>query len=235
MEITTIITTITGITITMTDFIRNPQAIASDSFVLIRQELRAAGYQFEPPLADIIERIIHSTADFDFAEITRVSPGAIEAGIRAIKNGGAIVCDVNMVRVGISQPRVSTFDGSLHCFVGDDETRQRAQAENTTRSAMGLRRAAEKGLLDGGVAVIGNAPTALFEIIRRVDEGLRPALIVGVPVGFVSTVESKEALARVSAMPWITTVGRKGGSPVAVAIVNALLRLAVDAPATEVD
>lgn len=235
MMITTIIITDTITGINMTNFIQNPQAIAADSFALIRQELRAAGHHFEPPLADIIERIIHSTADFDFAEITRVSPGAIEAGIRAIKNGRAIVCDVNMVRVGISQPRLAACGGSLHCFVSDEETRQRARAENTTRSAMGIRRAIEAGLLDGGLAVVGNAPTALFEIIHRVDDGLRPALIVGVPVGFVSTVESKEALTRVTSVPWITTVGRKGGSSVAVAIINALLRLAADAPATEVD
>ncbi len=100
---------------------------------------------------------------------------------------------------------------------------------------MGIRLAAENGWLDNGLVLIGNAPTALYEVINLVDQGLRPALIVGVPVGFVSTVESKNALTQVTAVPWITTIGRKGGSPVAVAIVNALLRLAIDAPATEVD
>jgi precorrin-8X/cobalt-precorrin-8 methylmutase len=100
---------------------------------------------------------------------------------------------------------------------------------------MGMRLAAEQGLLEGGLVVIGNAPTALYEVLYWVKEGIRPALVIGVPVGFVSTVESKEALMRVSTVPWIVTAGRKGGSTVAVAIVNALLRLAGDAAATEID
>jgi precorrin-8X/cobalt-precorrin-8 methylmutase len=100
---------------------------------------------------------------------------------------------------------------------------------------MGMRLAAEQGLLEGGIAVIGNAPTALYEVLHWVKEGIRPALVIGVPVGFVSTVESKEALMQVNAVPWIVTAGRKGGSTVAVAIVNALLRLAGDAAATEID
>jgi precorrin-8X/cobalt-precorrin-8 methylmutase len=100
---------------------------------------------------------------------------------------------------------------------------------------MGLRVAAEQGLLEGSLVAIGNAPTALYEAMQLVREGLRPALIVGTPVGFVNTVESKIALTALTGAPWITTLGRKGGSPVAVAIVNALLRLATAAPATEVD
>jgi precorrin-8X/cobalt-precorrin-8 methylmutase len=95
--------------------------------------------------------------------------------------------------------------------------------------------AAEQGLLDGSIVAIGNAPTALYEVIRLMSEGVRPALVIGVPVGFVSTAESKTALMQVTTVPWIVTVGRKGGSTVAVAIVNALLRLAADVPATETD
>jgi precorrin-8X/cobalt-precorrin-8 methylmutase len=155
--------------------------------------------------------------------------------VQALQMGCAVVTDVNMVKVGISARRLSEFGGSLHCFVAEVEVRQRAEAAGTTRSAMGLRLAAEKGWLEGGLVVIGNAPTALYEVIRLVEAGLRPALIIGVPVGFVSTVESKAALTQVTATPWIVTHGRKGGSPVAVAIVNALLRLAAAAPATEVD
>lgn len=215
--------------------IKEPGTIAADSFALIRRELKVAGFHLSPPHADVIERIIHSTADFDFAEITEFSPNAVEAGQAALKNGCPIVCDVNMVRIGISRPRVTALGGSLHCFVAEPEVRQRAEAAGTTRSAMGVRWAAEQGLIEGGLVVIGNAPTALFEVINLIDEGICPALVVGVPVGFVSTVESKEALSEVTAVPWITTRGRKGGSPVAVAIVNALLRLAVNAPAAEVD
>ena len=145
------------------------------------------------------------------------------------------MCDVNMVRAGISQPRVANLGGSLHCFVADDETRQRAQSGESTRSAMGMRLAAERGLLDNGIIAVGNAPTALYEAIQLVDEGVRPALIIGVPVGFIITAESKKALTQVTTVPWITTLGRKGGSSVAVAIVNALLRLAVDQTPAEVD
>ncbi len=216
-------------------YINNPQTIATDSFALIRHELKAAGHHFNPPIADIVERIIHSTADFEFANTTQLSQGAIEAGVSALQAGCAVVCDVNMVRVGISQPRLTAFGGSLHCLVAEAGTRQRAEIAQITRSAMGIRLAAERGWLDNGLVVIGNAPTALYEVIKLVDQGLRPALIVGVPVGFVSTVESKNTLTQVTSVPWITTIGRKGGSPVAVAIVNALLRLVIDDPATEVD
>jgi precorrin-8X/cobalt-precorrin-8 methylmutase len=212
-----------------------PETIARDSFTLIRQELQAAGYTFESPLAEIVERIIHSTADFEFAALLRLNPGAIEAGLAALRRGCAVVCDVNMVRVGISAPRLARLGGSLHCFVAEAETRERAQAMVTTRSAAGIRMAAEMGLVEGGLVVIGNAPTALFETLKLVEEGYRPALIVGTPVGFVSTVESKRALMQLESVPWLVTMGRKGGSPVAVAVVNALLRLALDAPATEVD
>lgn len=217
------------------EYIQNPAAIATDSFAIIRAELQTQGYHFEPPLAAVIERIIHSTADFEFAATTRFSLGAIEAGIEALRSGCAVVTDVHMVRVGISERRLAALGGSVCCFVADEAIRQRAEADRTTRSAAGIRLAAEKGLLTGGIVAIGNAPTALYEVIRLIDEGIRPALVIGVPVGFVSTVESKAALMQIDSVPWIVTVGRKGGSTVAVAMVNALLRLAVHAPATEVD
>ncbi|MBE7552979.1 MAG: precorrin-8X methylmutase [Anaerolineales bacterium] len=219
----------------MIDHVQNPALIAADSFAIIRAELQAAGYHFAPPLAAVVERIIHSTADFDFASNTQTSPGAIEAGVQALRRGCPVVTDVNMVRIGISAPRLVALGGTVHCFVAADLTRERAQTAEITRSALGMRLAAEQGLLEGGLAVIGNAPTALYEVLHWVKEGVRPALVIGVPVGFVSTVESKEALMRVSTAPWIVTAGRKGGSTVAVAIVNALLRLAGDAAATEID
>jgi precorrin-8X/cobalt-precorrin-8 methylmutase len=219
----------------MADYIQNPAAIAADSFTIIRAELQAAGHHFSPPLADIVERIIHSTADFDFASITQTSPGAIEAGVQALRSGCPVVTDVNMVRAGISMPRLAALGGTVHCFVAADLTRARAQTAEITRSAMGMRLAAEQGLFEGGLVVVGNAPTALYEVLHWVKAGIRPALVIGVPVGFVSTVESKEALMQVNTVPWIVTAGRKGGSTVAVAIVNALLRLAGDAAATEID
>lgn len=219
----------------MNHYISDPAAITAGSFGLIRAELKAAGHQFEPPLAAVIERIIHSTADFDFAAITQTSPGAVEAGVQALRSGCAVVTDVQMVRVGISEPRLAALGGAAYCFVADELTRQRAETGQTTRSAIGMRIAAERGLLAGGIVAIGNAPTALYEVIRLIGEGVHPALVIGVPVGFVSTMESKEALKQVNNVPWLVTTGRKGGSTVAVAVVNALLRLAANAPATEVD
>lgn len=215
--------------------LRTPEAIAADSFTFIRQQLQSGEYAFEPALAAVVERIIHSTADFEFAELTCASAGAIEAGAQALRSGCVVVTDVHMVRVGISARRLEELGGAVRCFVAEEEARTRAMAANTTRSAMGLRLAAEQGLLTGGIIAIGNAPTALYEAVRLVEEGLRPALIIGVPVGFVGTIESKTALMRITDVPWIVTAGFKGGSTVAVAVVNALLRLAMDAPSTEID
>lgn len=219
----------------MSDYIQAPAAIAAGSFAIIQAELRAAGFQIEPPLAEVVERIIHSTADFDFAEITQASPDAIEAGLSALRSGCPVITDVQMVRVGTSSARLASLGGSLHCFVADELTRQRAQTAGVTRSAMGIRLAAEQGLLENSVVAIGNAPTALYEVLRCIEEGIRPALVIGVPVGFVSTAESKTALQQITAVPWIVTTGRKGGSTVAVAIVNALLRLAAGGSNVDVD
>jgi precorrin-8X/cobalt-precorrin-8 methylmutase len=219
----------------MIKYSQNPATITAGSFAIIRAELSAAGYQFEPAQAAIIERMIHATADFEFAAITCFSAGAIEAGVRALQAGCSVVTDVHMIQVGISTPRLLAFGGATYCFVADEITRQQAAVSNLTRSAVGITLAAEQGLLEGSIVAIGNAPTALYEVIRLIGEGVRPALVIGVPVGFVSTAESKTALTQVATVPWIVTSGRKGGSTVAVAIVNALLRLAAAAPATDTD
>lgn len=208
---------------------RLPEAIAAESFTIIRQQLATRGYSFEPSIAAVVERIIHSTADFEFADLLRVSPGAIEAGVQALRAGCGVVTDVHMVRVGISATRLAALGGALYCFVDDEEVRVRAAAEGTTRSIQSMRIAAERGVLAGSIVAIGNAPTALYEVIRLVGEGVRPALVVGVPVGFVDTAESKSALMEITTVPWIVTDGCKGGSTIAVAVVNALLRLVVDA------
>ena len=123
----------------------------------------------------------------------------------------------------------------MHCFVAEPEARSHAEAHKTTRSAAGIHLAAGYGLIDGAIVVVGNAPTALYEAMRLAEEGCVPALIIGVPVGFVGAVESKDALMGKENLNWIATKGRKGGSPVAVAIVNALLRLAVGQDAVVVD
>ncbi len=212
-----------------------PEAIAADSFTIIREHLATHGYSFAPAHAAIIERIIHSQGDFDFATITHISPGAVDAGVAALQAGCAIVTDVHMVRVGISARRVAALGSGVHCFVADAEVQEQAPRAGTTRSAMGMRTAAARGLLHGGIVAIGNAPTALTEVLRlEREEGIAPALIIGVPVGFVGTIESKTALMHHSACPWIVTEGYKGGSSVAVAAVNALLRLAMGEMATDI-
>lgn len=212
-----------------------PAEIAQQSFAIIRRQLAAQGVIFPAAHAAVVERVIHSTADFDFAQLLQFSPGALEAGSAALQQGCHVVVDVNMVRVGISATRLGAFGGSLHCFVAEPETRIYATATGLTRSAAAMRLAAERGLLEGSIIAIGNAPTALLEIVRLIEVGLRPALVIGVPVGFVGTVESKQALMAQSLAPWIVTTSYKGGSPVAVAIVNALLRLAAGGAPEDVD
>ncbi|MGB9739887.1 MAG: precorrin-8X methylmutase [Chloroflexus aggregans] len=201
--------------------------IAARSFAIIRAELAECGITLPQPLATVVERIIHTTADFEFATITQASPGAIEVGVAALQRGCAVITDVQMARVGIDQRRLHRFGGAAHCFNDLPDVIQLAAATGLTRSAAALHWAADRGLIAGSIVAIGNAPTALFALLDLLDRGVQPALIIGVPVGFVNTAESKSALIARTDVPWIVTVGRKGGSPVATAIVNALLRLAL--------
>jgi len=212
---------------------RTPESIAADSFTIIRRHLDAQGYAFDPLTLALVERIIHSTADFEFAELVRNSPGAIEAGVQALRSGCAVLTDVHMVRVGISAQRLGALGGAVHCLVDDPEVHRRATATGSTRTTQSMRLAAERGLLADSIVAIGNAPTALYEVIQLVHQGVRPALVVGVPVGFVGTAESKAALMNLTSVPWLVTSGNKGGSTIAVATVNALLRLAADASNAE--
>lgn len=214
----------------MGDRIVMPAEIAAQSFAVIRAEMRQMGYKFSAPEQAIVERVIHSTADFEFADLLRFSSNAVAQGTAALQRGAAIVVDVNMVRVGINQRRVQALGSAVHCFVGD-VTAHEASASGLTRTAAALLLAHEKGVLSDAVVVVGNAPTALFTLMDLIDQQqARPALVVGVPVGFINTAESKDAVSRMDAVPWIVTQGRKGGSSVAVAIVNALLRLAHSEP-----
>lgn len=192
--------------------------IEAESMRIISEELDATG--FSPAELPVVKRVIHTTADFGFAELLRMSPGAVEAGVEAIGRGSAIVTDVNMVHAGITPARLSPFGARVLCFSSDEDVARAAARDGLTRSAAAMRRAAAEA--DGGIVAVGNAPTALAELVRLAREGrARPALVVGVPVGFVGAVEAKEALMD-SGLPYIATAGRKGGSTVAVAIVNAL-------------
>jgi len=199
-----------------------PHEIEGESFRIIRSEM--GDHNFSEEELAVVVRIIHATADFDFQKIIRFHPRAIQSGLEALRRGCTIVTDVRMVQAGISEKHLTGLGGQTVCDIRRPEVYQQAQAEGLTRSTVAMRHNA--GTIDGGIVAIGNAPTALLEVIRLVrEEGLRPALIVGMPVGFVKADESKAELLTLD-VPYITAVGRKGGSPVAAATVNALLRLA---------
>lgn len=192
--------------------------IEKESMRIIGAELDASGIPED--VLPVVKRVIHSTADFDFRDILKFSPRAVEAGKKAIIEGRNIVTDVNMVRAGISKARLVPFGVDVYCNSSDTDVVKAAAAENSTRTSMAMRKAAP--LIDGGIVAVGNAPTALSAILLLVREGkARPALIVGVPVGFVGAAEAKDELIA-SGIEYITSVGRKGGSTVAVAIINAL-------------
>ena len=204
----------------MTQRILNPEAIEAESFRIIEEEL--GPHDFSPDEFAVVQRAIHSTADFEFARTIRFSPGAIRRGIDAIRAGAMVVADVQMVQAGINKPGLKKFGGEVCCFISDDDVIATARESGLTRAIMATRKAAK--LFPGAIYAIGNAPTALLELVRLADEA-RPALVVGVPVGFVSAAESKDELAA-SSLPFITSLGRKGGTPVAVSMMNALIRLA---------
>lgn len=200
--------------------ILNPEAIEAESFRIIEAEL--GPHSFSAEEFTVVQRAIHSTADFEFARTIRFHPDAIRSGIEAIRAGRSIVADVQMVQAGISKAGLKKFGGQVLCFIGDEDVAAKAKAEGVTRAIVSIRKAAE--LVPGAIYAIGNAPTALLELMR-LGESAKPSLVVGVPVGFVSAAESKEELAKTN-LPYITALGRKGGTPVAVSIMNALIRLA---------
>jgi precorrin-8X/cobalt-precorrin-8 methylmutase len=203
----------------------NPgQVIENESFRIIREEMGPHSFgDLEEP---VVVRVIHATADFDFAQNLRFHPDAVRVGIGALRKGCSTITDVRMVEIGISKRLVGRVGGEVLCRIDDRAVHARADREFTTRAVAAMRELAPQ--MDGAIIAIGNAPTALLEVIRLVGgDGIRPAVIIGVPVGFVSAVESKDELAKVDT-PYITALGRKGGSTVAVAVVNTLLRLAVE-------
>jgi precorrin-8X/cobalt-precorrin-8 methylmutase len=206
---------------------RQPEDIQRESFRIIETELGPHG--LPPQQWQVVQRVIHTTADFEYARLLRFHPQAFAAAEEAIRRGEDILTDVNMVRMGI-QPLAQRRHGiRVRCHLGDAEMSEAVQALATTRTARGLLQGLRAGLV--GICVIGNAPTALRALLEAIQ---RPRLIIGVPVGFVDAAESKQALYDTSEVPWITSVGRKGGSTVAAAVVNALLEaVPADRPGTE--
>jgi precorrin-8X/cobalt-precorrin-8 methylmutase len=200
-----------------------PEAIEAESFRIIDAEMGA--HDFSVLEWPIVQRAIHATADFELGRSMVFHPRAVEAGLAALRKGAPVVADVQMIQAGISAAYLGELGGRLHCYMADPDVAERARAEGTTRAIQCMRKAAREA--PGAVYAIGNAPTALLELVRLVEDGeADPALVIGVPVGFVSAAESKERLREQGLAPYITNRGRKGGTPVAVAITNALLRLA---------
>ncbi len=201
------------------------QQIEHDSFAIVDKE--TGKHDYPANQWQIVRRMIHATADFEFNGLARFHPDAVEAGLNAIENGTNIVADVEMICVGLSQPRLAHFGVTTHHFIADEDVIAQAKAENTTRAVQAMRKAHKAGLLEGSIVAVGNAPTALLEIDRLIrEENLKPALIVGMPVGFVSAEESKDIISEVKTIPWIITKGRKGGSTLVVSAIHALLALA---------
>lgn len=199
------------------------QSIEDKSMEIIENEVGHHSYSlYEWP---IVRRVIHATADFDFARTNKIvfHKDAIQNGISALKNGCNIIVDVNGVIGGFNKDNLKQYGNKTICNISDPNIVSEAKKLNKTRAQTSMRMASSQ--MDGGVVVIGNAPTALVEVIQMIREGVtRPALVVGIPVGFVCAVESKEELQRLDT-PYITNIGRKGGSPCASAIVNALFKI----------
>ena len=198
-----------------------PQEIEAESFRIIERELGPTG--FSPEEFAVVRRTIHATGDFSFAENLRFHPQAVTAGLAAIRAGKNILVDVNMAASGISAALLTRFGGRVICRVAEADTVAMAKQNGTTRSDAAMARSIADNI---GIVAIGNAPTALLKVMELIEQGLfAPDLVIGVPVGFVNASESKEFLAQKN-YPFITALGRKGGTPVAVAAINALLRLA---------
>lgn len=197
----------------------SPQEIECRSFEIIEAEL--GGRVLPVDAAPLIKRVIHTSADFDYADTLTFSAGAIEVGLAALRGGCHLVTDTQMALAGINKPAAAKWGVQPHCHIADPDVAASAAASGSTRSRLAVDKASS--LWGDAVYVVGNAPTALIRICELIDEGtLRPALVVGVPVGFVNVVESKELLLA-SGVPHIVARGRKGGSNVAAAICNALL------------
>ena len=202
------------------------RAIEHDSFTIIDAE--AGPHDYTAEQWPLVRRMIHANADFEFNGLTAFHPQAMQAGLAAVLKGGTpIVADVEMICVGLSKPRLKHFGMTTHHYISDDDVIEQAKAEETTRAVQAMRKAHREGRLDGAIVGIGNAPTALIEVIRLIrEEGAKPALIVGMPVGFVSAAESKDLLMTIDDIPWVAIKGRKGGSTLVVAAIHALLGLA---------
>ena len=202
---------------------RKGQSIEDESMRIIEDEI--GDHPYNEQEWPIVRRVIHSTADFDFARDNKIifQKDAIKNGLDALKNGCSIVVDVNGIIGLLNKQNPKDFGNNVICNISEPSIMEAAKEAGKTRAQMSMRIAKED--MNGGIVVVGNAPTALLEVMEMIREGItKPALVVGIPVGFVSAVESKDELAKMN-IPFITNHGRKGGSSSAAAIVNALYKL----------
>ena len=207
------------------DFIKKPMEIEHRSMEIIAPHL--AGLELSEAETKVYSRLIHASGDVDYAPLIHIHPQAIEAAQQALRSSCDIYTDVEMVRTGINKRKLQTFGGKVHCLIADEKIAAMAKEEGITRSMAAMRHFGKA--LEGNIVAIGNAPTALFEVLRLMEEeGVRPACVVGIPVGFVGAADSKEALRVQDYVPYITVEGTKGGSPIAAAALNAIMYLIDD-------
>ncbi len=202
-----------------------PGDIERTSLAIIAEELARRGLTPPPEQEAVVRRVVHATADFEYAENLRFTPEAVRRGAEALAAGAVIVTDTNMALAGVSKPALAKLGGAAFCYMADPAVAAAAKEAGTTRAVAAMKYAAQQH--PGAVFAVGNAPTALFALCDAMEAGdFRPALIIGVPVGFVNVVESKErlmSLCQKLGVPAIAAMGRKGGSSVAAAVCNALL------------
>jgi len=202
-----------------------PDEIEKLSFQIIEREIGA--HNLEAEQWSIVRRMIHTSADFEYKDMVRFHPDAIKSGLDAIRSGKKVITDTNMARVGIRKKELDVFGAATLCYMNDPMIHRAAKTADVTRARVAVDMAV--GEMEGGIYVVGNAPTALMRLTELVKEKkARPALIIGLPVGFVNAAESKAALMELD-YPYISNVGRKGGSNVAASVVNALAIMASEA------
>ena len=206
----------------MSTYIKVPQDIEKRSFEIIGEELGEKREKFDEKTLPIVKRVIHTTADFEYADLIEFQNGAVDSAMEALKSGCKIYCDTNMIVNGLSKLVLGKFNSSAYCLVSDEEVIKEAKERGVTRSIVGMEKAGKDR--DTKIFLIGNAPTALYQLKEMIERGEieKPALVVGVPVGFVGAAESKDELEKTD-IPYIISKGRKGGSNLAAAIINAIL------------
>lgn len=206
-----------------------PADIEQTSMGIIEAECRERGIELSEETAAIVKRVIHTTADFDYAENLQFTEHAVERAIEAMKNKPVIITDTNMTKAGVSKITLAKLEGQVDCLVAEVEVVAAAKERGCTRSTAAMEIAASR--YPQGIFAVGNAPTALFALADQMKRGIRPSLVIAVPVGFVNVVEAKEeifTLCKEMDVPAIMARGRKGGSNVSAAILNALLYLTTD-------